>query len=249
MAPIVLREIPCDVPSGRAALHSPLGTIRIELARGEIFEPGLIAGAEGLGSELFLDPAHRLVSLDLDLRPHHVISVPPAGIVRSARDSIRAAARPTCVGIDSSRLRADQPRSHLDLACADAAILALAAQFPNTPRAFLSRPQLRHDGRSRSRRPRFTPDPCGSVPPKSSSSSISRSLPRPVPPTSAKHSMPFTGNTTPPRPGQISNERRYRPRRGNRRVERFGSTGRRLSSRPRDDAPLSAARETLEEMD
>jgi hypothetical protein len=134
MPPIVLREIPCDVPSGRAALHSPSGTIRVELARGEIFEPGLIAGAEGLGSELFLDTAHRLVAVDLDLRPHHVISVPPAGIVRSARDSMRAAARPTCAGIDRPVSEPINPDRIVISPALDAAILAFGGAVPeHTP--------------------------------------------------------------------------------------------------------------------
>jgi hypothetical protein len=134
MPPIVLREIPCDVPSGRAALHSPSGTIRVELARGEIFEPGLIAGAEGLGSELFLDTAHRLVAVDLDLRPHHVIFVPPAGIVRSARDSMRAAARPTCAGIDRPVSEPINPDRIVISPALDAAILAFGGAVPeHTP--------------------------------------------------------------------------------------------------------------------
>jgi len=137
MVPIVLFEQSCDVcPAGRAVLNSPSNMISVDWGDGDGPEPGPIAGAEGLGSEFFLDNQNRLIGLDLDIRPLDVISVLPPEVILPVRDSIRAVAAPARAAIDRPSKDAINPDAIWLSAALDLAIFWLHGAPPEDPFAF-----------------------------------------------------------------------------------------------------------------
>jgi hypothetical protein len=136
MAQILLREVDCaERPAGRAVLHSPFGTISVNVNSGEALEPGLIAGSEGLGSEFFLDKENCIRGMDLDLRPRKVISIPPLEEIRSVRDTMRAGARPARAAIEHPSKHAINPDAIWISPSLDVAIFAFGGARRRTLRA------------------------------------------------------------------------------------------------------------------
>jgi hypothetical protein len=145
MEPIILRECNHGVRTGgRTLFRSPFSVISVELGAEQPPAGGLIAGAESLGCEFFLDTENRLIAMDLDLRPREVVSVPSLAVIRSLRDRIRATAEPAVVAFEHPLKEAINPDVIWLSPGLDIVIFAFGGRDAGTLGSFLrGRPKLR----------------------------------------------------------------------------------------------------------